>query len=99
MGEPVVLVVRYRCRAGQGDAVAAALREMIPLARAEEGCEAYLVQRAVDDPDRFVLYERYSDEAGFQAHMETPHFAEIVLGRVVPLLDERERGLFSPVEP
>jgi autoinducer 2-degrading protein len=27
-----------------------------------------------DDPNRFVLYEAYGDEAGFAAHQRTPHY-------------------------
>jgi (4S)-4-hydroxy-5-phosphonooxypentane-2,3-dione isomerase len=27
-----------------------------------------------DDPNRFVLYEVYTSEAGFAAHQQTPHY-------------------------
>ena len=33
------------------------------------------VLRRNDDPNRFVLYEVYANEAGFTAHQETPHYA------------------------
>jgi len=31
--------------------------------------------QAADDPDRFVLYEVYRDDAGAKAHKQTPHYA------------------------
>jgi quinol monooxygenase YgiN len=36
-----------------------------------------------------MLYERYTDRAGFEAHKETEHFAELIRGTVFPLLKER----------
>lgn len=94
----IVLVARYYCKPGQGDAVAAALREMAPLARQEEGCALFLVSRAQEDPDRFLLYEHYHDEAALQAHRDTPHFKRIVEGRILSLLEKREREFFALME-
>lgn len=98
MRRVVVLVARYRARPGRGDAVAEAMREMIPRSREEPGCLAYLVQRSQSEPDEFVLYEQYVDEAAIDAHRATPHFQEIVLAQVIPLLESREWGLYAPLE-
>lgn len=92
----IVLVARYRVKAGRGDEVAAALREMAPLVKAEEpGCALYQASRAQDNPDQFLLYEHYVDEAALLAHRETPHFKAIIEGTVVPLLEQRERELYE----
>lgn len=94
----VVLVARYFVRAGHGDEVEAALREMGALVRAREpDCLVYEVNRSPDDPDQFLLYERYRDEAALEAHRTTPHFREIVEGRILPLLERRERSLYTHV--
>lgn len=37
-----------------------------------------------------MLYEEYATEADFTAHCATPHFREIVLARVLPLLESRD---------
>ncbi|GAA0669606.1 hypothetical protein GCM10009535_56810 [Streptomyces thermocarboxydovorans] len=95
----LVVLARYQCRPGEGDAVADALREVIPLARGEEGCALFLVSRGQTDPDEFVLVEHFVDEAALQAHRETPHFRQIIEGRVLPLLEKRERSVLHPVEP
>jgi quinol monooxygenase YgiN len=95
----LVVIARYRCLAGRGDEVAALLAPHIAATRAEPGCETFLVQRALDDGDRFVLYERYVDDAAFEAHRASPHFQRYVLGGVVPLLAEREWERYALVEP
>jgi quinol monooxygenase YgiN len=94
----VVLVAKYTVKPGQGDAVAAALARMAPLVKAgEPGCTLYHANRAADNPDFFMLYEHYVDQAALAAHRETPHFKEIIEGTIVPLLDKRERELYTSV--
>ena len=41
----------------------------------EPGNLRFDVIRQVDDPNRFMLYEVYKDEAGMAAHKETAHYA------------------------
>ena len=53
--------------------------------------------RSIDDPDVFVLYEEYEDEAALLAHRETSHFKELIEGVVVPVLLSRERELLAPI--
>ena len=92
----IVLVAKYTVKPGMGDQVAAALTEMAPLVKeGEPGCALYQASRAQDNPDFFLLYEHYVDEAALQAHRETPHFKRIIEGTVVPLLDKRERELYT----
>jgi (4S)-4-hydroxy-5-phosphonooxypentane-2,3-dione isomerase len=95
----VALLVRWRARAGEGDRVERALRELVPLARSEAGCSLFEAARSQDDPDLFLLLEHYRDEAAVEAHRETPHFKRLVEGTVVPLLEERVRQALSPIEP
>lgn len=82
-----------------GDRVEAALKEMIPLSRAEDGCAMYMVSRLNDDPDQFIIYEHYRDEAAVQAHRESPHFKRIILETVLPMLEERTVEFSFLVEP
>ena len=94
----IVLVAKYVVKAGQGDVVEAALRKMAPLVKASEpGCALYHANRAADNPDLFLLYEHYTDQAALEAHRNTPHFKEIIEGTIVPLLDERQRELYESV--
>jgi quinol monooxygenase YgiN len=94
-----VVAARYYTKEGQDDEVARIMRIMGPLANAEPGCELYVVNRSVEDPRRFLLYEQYRDEAAFQAHTETDAFKEHILGAAVPLLESRERDFYVTVDP
>ncbi|WP_375737642.1 putative quinol monooxygenase [Pseudomonas boanensis] len=42
--------------------------------RDEPGCLVFDVLQDCSDPDLVWLYEVYTDEAAFEAHMLTPHF-------------------------
>jgi quinol monooxygenase YgiN len=92
-----VLAVTWVAKPGHEERVAAILRTMAPLARAEPGCLHYHPNQARDDPRRFFLYEEYADEAALQAHGETEHFKRLVLGEALPLLERRERLLYTPL--
>jgi len=58
----------------------------------EPGALRFDVNRQIDDPDRFVLYEVYRDEAGMKAHKETAHYARW-RDAVAPWMAEPRRGV------
>ena len=94
-----VVAARYYAKEGMADQVAEILRTMIPISSAEPGCVLYTVNRSVEDPRRFLLYEQYRDEAGYQSHMATEAFKENILGKVVPMLESRERDFYETIDP
>ena len=97
MAEHVVLVARYTVKPGNVDAVIAALERMKPLVKTlEPGCVTYHANRSKDDPNMLLLYEEYVDQAAVEAHTATPHFKEIILGTVIPMLEKREREFYTP---
>jgi quinol monooxygenase YgiN len=89
------LVVTWRAQAGEEERITGALRQMVPATQAEPGCEHYYAHRSKADPRDFVLYERYRDDAAFQAHQETEHFQRWVVGEAIPRLERRERLFFE----
>jgi quinol monooxygenase YgiN len=64
----VRLVVTIPAHPGKGAALAQESQARAAVARAEPGCEQFEVLRSVDDPDRIVLLERWSDQAALDAH-------------------------------
>ncbi len=94
-----VVAARYYTQEGKDEAVATILQQMIPISSAEPGCVLYTVNRSVDDPRKFLLYEQYRDLAGYEAHMATDAFKESILGRVVPMLESRERDFYETIDP
>ncbi|MEV5310946.1 MULTISPECIES: putative quinol monooxygenase [unclassified Streptomyces] len=83
------VVARYRCAPADEDAVRAALLRMREHTRAEPANEAYEVHAVADEPGGFLLYERYADRAGFEAHKASAYFQELIVERVWPLLGDR----------
>lgn len=65
----------------------------------EPGNLRFDVLQQADDPDRFVLYEVYRDEAGAKAHKETPHYARWAEA-VAPWMAEPRRSVkYAPQFP
>ena len=50
------------------------------------------VLQQADDPDRFILYEVFRDEAGVKAHKETAHYARWAAA-VAPWMAEPRKGI------
>ena len=86
---PYAVIAIYRCAAADTALVRDTLLKMRDHTRREPGNLAYEVHADADDPAAFILYEKYADRAGFEAHAASPHFAEYILGTVRPKLTER----------
>jgi quinol monooxygenase YgiN len=94
------VIARYTAAAGKEDEVADLVVQLATASRAEPGNIDFTAYRQVDDPRRFVLLERYASREEFDAHRETPHFADLVPGRLIPLLDSRVVETYDvPDEP
>jgi quinol monooxygenase YgiN len=89
-----VVAATYRVKPGEEEKVREVLETMAPLSRKEPGCIFYQAHRSPDDPRVFFLYEQYVDEAGYQAHMATPHFERWIKGEAIPRLESRERAFY-----
>lgn len=72
----LTVVARLRAARGKGDALAALLEEQAGVVRrAEPGCLVYRLHRSTRDPDLFLFYEMYADDAAFDVHRQAPHLA------------------------
>jgi len=80
------IFARFHARAGQEDAVAAALNDVVPQARTEPGCRAIGAYRSTRDPRLYYIHSRWTDEAAFERHAEQPHTLRFI-DRVQPLID------------
>ncbi|MEU9455468.1 antibiotic biosynthesis monooxygenase [Streptomyces sp. NPDC048277] len=83
------VVARYRCAPADAAAVHAALLKARAATRTEPANLMYEVHAVEGEPGGFLLYERYTDRNGFEAHKAADHFKEVVMGVVWPLLEER----------
>ena len=55
----------------------------------EPGCRRFGVMVPQDGEDTVNLYEIYDDEAAFQAHLQTPHFAKFKSTVTEMILDQK----------
>jgi quinol monooxygenase YgiN len=90
-----VVAAIWRAKEGQADTILQVIEKMTPLSRQEPGCVFYQAHRSPTDPNLFFLYEQYVDEAGYEAHMATPHFEQYVKGEAIPNLASRERAFYE----
>jgi quinol monooxygenase YgiN len=66
---------------------------------AEPGCLGYEVFQSVNEPTRLLLVEHYRDAAAVEAHRATSHYQQLVVGRIIPLLQERKVELLQARGP
>ena len=93
----IVVVAEYVVGEGNVEKVIELLNVWGPMARAEEGNRAFIVNQSTEDPRQFLLYEQYVDDAAFAFHSSRPEFKTVVLDQIVPLLESRQRRMFTVV--
>jgi autoinducer 2-degrading protein len=72
-----VIVVRFEAKPECiGDFKSAILLQAHNSLIREEGCQVFDVSVPVDGENEFFLYEVYDDEAAFEEHLKTEHYAE-----------------------
>ncbi|MEV6350137.1 putative quinol monooxygenase [Actinoplanes sp. NPDC051851] len=84
------VIARYRCAPQDAELIRESLLTMRERTREEPGNVEYAVHLDTEDENVFVLYEVYTDRAGFEAHAASDHFHEHIVTTVRPrLLDRR----------
>lgn len=82
----LVIVARFHARQGCEAALAAALREQVPVTRTEPGCLAIAALASTRDPRLFFIHSRWVAEAAFEAHAALPRTQRFV-ERTLALID------------
>jgi quinol monooxygenase YgiN len=82
----LTVVAVMKAQVGKEAEMEKALRDMIPKVEAEEGTLGYALHRMKKQPQKFLMYEKYSDKEALNLHSSSPHFAEL-FGKIAPLLD------------
>jgi quinol monooxygenase YgiN len=86
---PYAVMAHYKGRPEDAGLVRDALLKMREHTLREPGNLLYVVHADTSGDAAFILYEQYVDEAAFDAHTRSDHFAEHILGTVRPRLLER----------
>ena len=76
MNEEMALVatIRPQPAAGNIDETRRELLALLPPTRPEAGCLRYELVETNDEPPHWLMLERWSSRAAWQAHMESAHF-------------------------
>jgi quinol monooxygenase YgiN len=91
----MLLIAHHTITAGHESEVYAVLPELVEAARTEPGNLSFVAYRRLDDDRSYVLLERYASAEALDAHRETAHFKDLVLGRIVPRLESRVLETFE----
>ncbi|MEO7202361.1 MAG: putative quinol monooxygenase [Candidatus Tumulicola sp.] len=81
--------IHYEFAPEDGDRIEEIFRELRDASRKEPGVIQFDIARSKEHPERFVLWEVYTDEAALEAHTQTEHFKRLALGGVRPLSKSR----------
>jgi quinol monooxygenase YgiN len=67
--EKVIMLIEAKIQPQRREELIDALREYLPLVRAEPGVEAFYVTARKEDPNTFVFYEIYKSQAAHDFHL------------------------------
>jgi quinol monooxygenase YgiN len=93
-----VLTARMTVREGEEERALELFEQLAAASQQEPGNIHYILNRAVDNPRTFLIYEQYRDEDAFKEHGQTEHFKSIALEQLFPLMEERERLFYDTLD-
>ena len=68
--EKVIMLIEARIQPQRRAELVDAIRQYLPLVRAEPGVEAFYVTARKDDPNTFVFYEIYRSQTAQDFHLQ-----------------------------
>ncbi len=93
----LILVVRLTIKAGHENEVIESFRKLQEETRREPGCIMYVVQRGIENPRHYLIYEQYQDQAALDTHRASAHFIEYATNGFYRVVEERQAELFNPL--
>jgi quinol monooxygenase YgiN len=94
----IVLKVDMLVKPGTEEKCREYIRILHEHSRKEPGCVMYVGHQSTEDPRKFLFYEQYKDEAALQAHRDSAHFKQYVIGGLDTIMEQRSRDLFKPIQ-
>jgi quinol monooxygenase YgiN len=74
--QSTIVFAAFTALPGKADEVQALVQALTPQVRSETGNELFIAHQKTSAPEEFVIYERYTDEAAFRAHLSYEHGRE-----------------------
>ena len=76
--DAIVLSVVIESVPGREDELASRLIALVEPTRSEAGCIGYELNISTEKPGTFFFYEKFADEASLEAHVNSPHFKDLL---------------------
>lgn len=96
--ETITTFAKWQVREGQLENVVLLLKEAVAKSSAEKGNLKYQIFQGNENENTLMLFEEYIDKEALDFHRNSPHFQEIVVQKIVPLLENREVIFASQIE-
>jgi quinol monooxygenase YgiN len=93
-----VVIATWQAKPGEGGRIGKILRTVTPINRAEPKMLEFQAHTSTEDPDTFVIYEKYTDASGYDDHRATEAFQTYVIGEVIPNLADRSVRTFHTLD-
>ena len=75
--DAITVTAQIRVKPGTAILLKRALTEVATLTRQEPGCLGYDLHQSVNEPNLFLLHERWSSRADLDAHLEMPYIQDL----------------------
>ena len=95
---PVHVFATWKVKEGQIQNVLNLLKKVHDESVKEKGNLFYTIHQNNSDLNNILLFEGYRNEDAVAAHRNSTYFQEVVLGQIVPLLENREIVLATPLD-
>jgi quinol monooxygenase YgiN len=96
--KPVYTFAKWQVKEGQLDTVLVLLAEVAKKSVEEKGNLFYKVHQSNSDANTLILFEGYADQSAVEEHRNATYFQEIVIGQIIPDLENREVILASQLD-
>jgi len=94
----IVVAAVLKAAEGKGDVLEQELRKLVPKVLKDPGTIGYAIHRAIDDPNKFLVYEKYESRDALKLHGSTPHFQEFSRAIATLLAGRPEVTLYNEIK-
>lgn len=93
--KPVYVFAKWQVKEGKLDLVLKLLAEVAKKSTEEKGNLFYKIHQSNSDNNTLILFEGYTNEAAVEEHRNSAYFQNLVIGNIIPVLENREVILAS----
>lgn len=96
--KPIHVFAIWKVKEGHIETVLNALKTVCEKSVKESGNLFYKIHQSNSDLNTIVLVEGYTDESAVTYHKNTAHYKDLVIDKIIPLLETREIILTTLIE-